>query len=105
MSDAARDRLVAHVRDVQARWRQLVTDVGEDRMEQPGAMGDWTFKDVASHLTGWRRRTILRLTAAGRGEPEPPNPWPADLGDLQAVSRVLAALRESARAEAPARVA
>ena len=32
-------------------------------------------------------------------------PWPADLGDLQAVSRVLAALRESARLEAPARVA
>jgi hypothetical protein len=32
-------------------------------------------------------------------------PWPADLGDLQAVGRVLAALRESARAEAPARVA
>lgn len=31
-------------------------------------------------------------------------PWPADLGDVQAVSRVLAALRESARAEAPARV-
>jgi hypothetical protein len=32
-------------------------------------------------------------------------PWPGDLGDLQALSRVLAALRESARAEAPARVA
>lgn len=32
-------------------------------------------------------------------------PWPGDLGDLQAVSRVLAALRESARAEAPVRVA
>jgi hypothetical protein len=32
-------------------------------------------------------------------------PWPADLGDLQAISRVLAALRESARLEAPARVA
>lgn len=32
-------------------------------------------------------------------------PWPADLGDLQAIGRVLAALRESARAEAPARVA
>jgi hypothetical protein len=31
-------------------------------------------------------------------------PWPADLGDLQAVTRVLAALRESARAEAPAAV-
>ena len=31
-------------------------------------------------------------------------PWPADLGDLQSVSRVLAALRESARTEAPVRV-
>lgn len=28
-------------------------------------------------------------------------PWPADLGDLQVASRVLAALRESARAEGP----
>ncbi len=32
-------------------------------------------------------------------------PWPGDLGDLQAIGRVLAALRESARSEAPARVA
>lgn len=32
-------------------------------------------------------------------------PWPADLSDLQAVSQVLAALRISARTEAPARVA
>jgi hypothetical protein len=31
-------------------------------------------------------------------------PWPADLGDAQAIGRVLAALRESARAEAPTRV-
>lgn len=31
-------------------------------------------------------------------------PWPADLGDLQAASRVLGALRESARAEQPAAV-
>ncbi|MCU1586813.1 MAG: hypothetical protein JWN31_306, partial [Frankiales bacterium] len=31
-------------------------------------------------------------------------PWPGDLGDLQAASRVLAALRESARAESPATV-
>ena len=31
-------------------------------------------------------------------------PWPADLGDLYAASRVLAALRESARAESPVAV-
>jgi len=76
-----RQRLVANIRATQERWRRLVADVPRDRMEQPGAMGDWTFKDVALHLTGWRRRTILRLEAAARGEPEPPNPWPSDLGD------------------------
>ena len=79
--DAARARLIAHIRGVQERWRRLVAQVGEERMEEPGAMGDWTFKDVAAHLTGWRRRTVLRIEAAARGEPPPPNPWPADLGD------------------------
>jgi hypothetical protein len=79
--DAARARLIAHIRDVQQRWRRLVAEVDDDRMEQPGAMGDWTFKDVAAHLTGWRRRTVLRLVAATRGDPPPANPWPAELGN------------------------
>ncbi|MCW2543337.1 MAG: oxidoreductase domain protein [Frankiales bacterium] len=40
-----------------------------------------------------------------RGELVPGGwPWPADLGDLQAAGRVLAALRESARAESAATV-
>ena len=65
---AARDRLIGNVRATQERWRRLVADVPRDRMEQPGAMGDWTFKDVALHLTGWRRRTIRRLTATVRNQ-------------------------------------
>jgi hypothetical protein len=58
-----------------------VTDVGDDRMELPGPMGDWTFKDLASHLTAWRRRAIGRLEAVGRGDPPPPTPWAAELGE------------------------
>ena len=46
-------------------------------------MGDWTFKDVAAHLTVWRRRTVDRLEAAARGEPEPAPPWPAPLGTAE----------------------
>jgi len=76
-----RANLIRNLRAVQERWRALVADVGRERMEEPGAMGDWTCKDVASHLTGWRNRTIQRLEAAARGEPEPPKPWPSDLGD------------------------
>lgn len=61
-------------------WRNLVAEVGEDRMEEPGPMGDWTFRDLASHLLGWRQQFIGRLEAAVEGRPEPPTPWPPDLG-------------------------
>ena len=81
MADDPRAALVGRIEAIRDRWRELVTNVGEDRMELPGAMGDWTFKDVASHLTAWRRRTIGRLEAAARGEPAPPTPWAAELGD------------------------
>ena len=44
-------------------------------------MGEWSFGDMAGHLLGWRNRTINRLEAFARGEPDPPDPWPADLDD------------------------
>lgn len=34
-------------------------------------MGEWTFGDMAGHLLGWRNRTVARLEAAARGEPDP----------------------------------
>jgi hypothetical protein len=62
-------------------WSDLVAAVGSGRMLEPGPMGEWTFKDLAAHLAGWRERGIARLEAAGRGAPEPPPPWPANLTD------------------------
>ena len=62
-------------------WRDLAAEVGPDRYAAPGPMGEWTFGDMAGHLLGWRNRTIARIEAAGRGEAEPANPWPAELDD------------------------
>jgi hypothetical protein len=81
MADDPRADLVLRIETIRDRWRRLVTDVDDERMELPGAMGDWSFKDLASHLTAWRKKTIARLEAAGRGEPPPPAPWPAELGE------------------------
>ena len=78
--EARRTALIDRIEATRERWRRLVADVGPDRLEQPGAMGDWTFKDVAAHLTAWRRRTVARLDAAARGEAEPPPPWSNDVG-------------------------
>ena len=69
----------AAIRADQQLWRNLAAEVTPARYAEPGPMGEWSFADMAGHLTGWRNRTIARLEAFGRGEPEPPNPWPADL--------------------------
>src|SRR5205809_1661617 len=62
-------------------WDDLVAEIGEDRMLQPGATGDWSFKDVVAHLHGWRIVTLARLAAA-RDHSEPAaSPWPADLDE------------------------
>ena len=60
-------------------WENLLAEIGEARMLEPGAMGDWTFKDLAAHLTGWRARSLRRLEAAANGQPEPEPAWPSHL--------------------------
>ncbi len=62
------------------RWDKLVSEVGESRMEIPGVMGEWTFKDVVAHLTGWRKRTVVRVHAGCGGQRHEPLPWPAEMG-------------------------
>ena len=68
--------LLAAIERERAGWERLLAEVGEARMTRPGATGDWSFKDVVVHLSGWRERTLDRLEAARRHQPPPPPPWP-----------------------------
>src|SRR5215213_7520481 len=74
-----KSELLKGVREEYRQWEALLNQIGEARMDQPGAVADWSIKDIIAHLTGWRRRTVARLQAAQRGEGEPPPPWPAHL--------------------------
>ncbi len=69
------------IRADQEFWRRLAAEVGPARYAEPGPMGAWSFGDMAGHLAGWRNRTIGRLGALARDEPEPAAPWPAALDD------------------------
>jgi hypothetical protein len=73
-----RDELVQQIRDERAAWHALLAEVGEDRMEEPGPMGEWTFKDLTAHLTFWQEWTITRIEAGPGGNP--PTTWPAAMG-------------------------
>ena len=74
-----RAELLAQLNSEQDGFESLLGEIGEDRMEQPGVAGLWSIKDIVAHITAWRRRTVGRLEAAAKGEPEPTPPWPAEL--------------------------
>ncbi|MEO8274128.1 MAG: maleylpyruvate isomerase N-terminal domain-containing protein, partial [Chloroflexota bacterium] len=67
-------------------WRDVVAEVGRDRMNEPGPMGEWTFKDLVAHLGGWRMARLPMIEAIARGEAPPPEPWPPEMDDVDEVN-------------------
>jgi hypothetical protein len=92
---------IAALRADQAFWRALAAEVGPARYAEPGPMGEWSFADMAGHLAGWRERTINRVVALGRGEPEPAPPWPAGLDADDDVDKVNDWIREGHAGRSP----
>ena len=72
-------KLLRELQEEYQIWQALLDQIGPARMDQPGVAGAWSIKDIVAHLTGWRRRTVGRLQALQRGQPEPAPPWPAHL--------------------------
>ncbi len=71
--------LLRNLDEENRQWEALLGAIGEARMDEPGVAGHWSVKDIVAHITSWRRRTVMRLQAAARGEPEPAAYWPANL--------------------------
>lgn len=63
-------------------WEGLLAEVGEERMEQSGSIGDWSFKDIVAHLSGWQRRTLDRLESVRSDQPIGPTPWPTEFNQI-----------------------
>ena len=61
-----------------ADWDAFLAGIDEAHLDQPGAAGPWSIKDIIAHIAGWRRRAVARLQAAP-GQDEPATPWPAHL--------------------------
>lgn len=78
---SSRQAMLARVEDMDVIWASLVAEVGE-AFDEPGPMGEWSFKDLAHHLNGWRIRTVERLEAAATGRVPGPPPWPPELEQI-----------------------
>jgi hypothetical protein len=75
-----REELLEVVRGLRADLDLAIAEAEAERMEQPGSFGEWSFKDLIAHLTGWRLVTAARLEAGQRHE-EPVFPWPAQFDE------------------------
>ena len=60
----SKKQLLAEMQSEQAAWLALLDEIGEENMTQPEVAGGWSIKDIVAHITGWRRRTVLRFRAA-----------------------------------------
>src|SRR5690242_5158350 len=60
-STTSKAHFLQDLKNEQANWEQLLNDIGEAHMTQPGVAGEWSIKDIVAHLTGWRKRTVARF--------------------------------------------
>lgn len=72
--------LLARLDLEEVEWKALLAEFGEERMETPGVTDDWTFKDVAAHLNGWRQPHVDAFKALLAHQPIPTPDWPVQVG-------------------------
>jgi len=72
-------QLIAEMHSEHAGLLALLDEIGEANMTQPDVAGGWSIKDIVAHLTGWRRRTVLRFRAALDPMVDMTPPWPPEL--------------------------
>jgi hypothetical protein len=92
-----KSELLEQIDHEQAFWERLVAEIGEERIQEPGAAGAWTFKDVVAHLNGWRALTLARLDAARQGRLPAAPPWPAQLHEEDDTEEINAWIYEANR--------
>ena len=72
---------VAAFEHAHADWDETIRQIGLDRMNDPGIMGEWSGKDLVAHISGWQWKTIENMKAILAGTGNPPTPWPAEWND------------------------
>ena len=55
--------LLSTMRARRTEWDNLLAQVGEEKMAQPGVAGEWSVKDVIAHVT-WAERETAQLLEA-----------------------------------------
>jgi hypothetical protein len=74
-----KQRITNLLKDEYDRWNTLLGQLTEEQITSRKLAGDWSIKDVLTHLMAWQQRSIARVEA-GINDREPVFPaWPEGL--------------------------
>ena len=93
----SKKQLLAEMQSEQAAWLALLDEIGEENMTQPEVAGGWSIKDIVAHITGWRRRTVLRFQAALDPTVDMTPDYPAELDEDDEVDQINAWIYQANR--------
>lgn len=80
---ASKRELVKFIEDERKRWDDLLGQVGESRMQVAGVVGEWSVKNIVSHLTAWENQPVAWLRAIRSGQEPAAPPWDPGLDETE----------------------
>lgn len=81
--------LIEEMKTERAALEKLLAALTPDQMVQPGALGEWSVKDVLAHLIEWEQMFLGWYAAGLRGE-RPPTPAEGyNWGQLPALNKAI----------------
>ena len=63
-----KDELLRAIQKSRAELEAVLAGLTEEQMTDPGVMGDWSVKDILSHLTAWEAETVTLLAKTKQGK-------------------------------------
>lgn len=63
--------LIETLEDSHQELLEMLQDLPEAVLTEPGVTGTWSIKDILAHLTYWEGQTVTLLFQAKRGMPQP----------------------------------
>ncbi len=63
-----KDELLAAIQKSRAELEAALAGLTDAQMVDPGVMGDWSVKDMLSHLTAWEAETVTLLAKTKLGK-------------------------------------
>jgi hypothetical protein len=71
-----KQQILTDLREIFARWEDLLSRLSDENFTQPLTPSDWTVKDVVAHMWSWQQASVSRMDAAVRNqEPDYPEWW------------------------------